>query len=113
MSGEKLEKLMKIKGAIAACHFTADGKLLEHKGDIPREIVEMAAKVFAANNMMAQTQLEALSALAKAKFAPLLSWAVAGGDFLICVAGHYGIVVKLSEADLNLIYKELSEVARE
>ena len=113
MSEAKLERLMKIKGAIAAGHFSADGKLLGYKGDIPKDVAELVAKMCAANTLMAQMQAEGFTMLTKMKWTPLHGWAVAAGDYAVCVMGHYGVFVKLSEADFNAIFKELGEVARE
>ncbi|BCU69711.1 DUF2173 family protein [Stygiolobus caldivivus] len=112
MSEAKLERLMKIKGAIAAGHFSADGKLLAYKGDIPKEIAEMVAKMCAANTLTAEMQADGFSALTKMKWSPLHGWAVAAGDYAVCVMDHYGVFVKLSEADFNAIFKELGETVR-
>jgi roadblock/LC7 domain-containing protein len=46
------------------------------------------------------------------KWTPFHGWAVAAGDYAVCVMGQYGVFVKLNEADFNLIFKELGEVAR-
>jgi len=42
---EKLERLMKIKGVIAAGHYTSDGKLVDYKGPLSREMAEMVAAI--------------------------------------------------------------------
>ena len=112
MSEEKLERLMKIKGAIAAGHFSADGKLLGYKGDIPKEMAELVAKMCAANTMMGSMEAEGFTMLTKMKWTPFHGLAVAAGDYAVCAMGHYGVFVKLSEADFNQIFKELGEVAK-
>jgi len=56
MVSEKLERLMKIRGAVAAGHFTADGKLREYTGEISKEMAEMVAKMCAANTLMEDIQ---------------------------------------------------------
>ena len=113
MSEAKLERLMKIKGAIAAGHFSADGKLLGYKGNLPKDVAELVAKMCAANTLMAQIQAEGFTMLTKMKWTPLHGWAVAAGDYAVCMMDHYGVFVNLSEADFNAIFKELGEVARE
>ncbi|MGC9106246.1 MAG: DUF2173 family protein [Thermoprotei archaeon] len=108
---EKLNRLTKIKGAIAAGHFSKDGKLLGYKGGIPKEMAELVAKMCAANTLMAEMQAEGFTAFSKMKWTPLHGWAVAAGVYAVCVMGTYGVFVKLSEADFNAIFKELGEVA--
>jgi len=112
MASEKLEKLMKIKGTVTTGHFTADGKLGEYTGEISKEMAEMVAKMCVANTLMAETQADGFSKFSGMKWTPLHGWSVAAGDYAVCVMGHYGVFVKLSEADFNEIFKVLGEVAR-
>ncbi|QIW24756.1 DUF2173 family protein [Sulfolobus sp. S-194] len=109
---EKLDRLMKLKGAIAAGHFTADGKLVEYKGPLTKELAEMVAKMCAANSMMGAIEAEAFTKISGMNWSPLLGWAVAAGDYAVCVMGNYGVFVKLSEADFNEIFKVLGEIAK-
>ncbi len=109
---EKLERLMKIKGVIAAGHYTPDGKLVDYKGPLSREMAEMVSKMVAANTLMGTVQAEAFSKISGMKWTPFHGWAVAAGDYAVCVMGQYGVFVKLDEADFNLIFKELGKVAR-
>ncbi len=46
------------------------------------------------------------------KWTPLHGWAVAAGDYAVCVMGTYGVFVRLSEADFNAIFEEFGEVVR-
>ena len=101
---------MKIKGVVTAGLFSSDGRLLGYKGDIPKELAELVAKISAANSQMAQAEAEAFSRLSQMKFSPALDWAVAVGEYAICMMGNYGALVKVSEAGFNLIFKELREV---
>ena len=112
MSEAKLERLMKIKGAIAAGEYSPDGKLVAYKGDIPKDIAELVAKMCAANTLMGTIEAELFTKVSGMKWTPFLGWAVAAGDYAVCVMGNYGVFVKLSEADFNQIFKELGEVAR-
>ncbi|BFI76649.1 DUF2173 family protein [Sulfurisphaera ohwakuensis] len=109
---EKLDRLMKLKGAIAAGHFTADGKLVEYKGPLTKELAEMVAKMCAANSLMGTTEAELFTKISGMNWTPFLGWAVAAGEYAVCVMGNYGVFVKLSEADFNEIFKALGEVAK-
>ncbi len=45
------------------------------------------------------------------KWTPFHGWAVAAGDFSVCVMGHNGVFVETSKADFNDIFKKLGEEA--
>ena len=112
MASEKLERLMKLKGAVAAGSFSPDGKLVEYTGPLSKELAEMVAKMCAANSLMANVEAESFTKISGMKWTPVLGWAVAAGEYAVCVMGNYGVFVKLSEADFNEIFKVLGEVAR-
>ena len=86
--------------------------MLGYKGDLPKDVAELVAKMCATNTLMAQMQAEGFSALTRTKLTTLHGWAVAAGDYAVCVMGHYGVFVKLSEANFSAVFKDLGEVAR-
>lgn len=110
--GQKLERLMKLKGAVAAGKFTMDGKLVEHKGNLPKDIAEMVAMMCAANTMMGTMQANGFTKLTGMKWTPFHGWAVAAGDYAVCVMGTYGVFVEMNKADFNEIFKTLMEVGK-
>ncbi|ARM76828.1 DUF2173 family protein [Acidianus manzaensis] len=109
---DKLDRLMGLKGAIAAGEYTPDGKLVSYKGNIQKEMAEMVAMMVAANTMMGKMQAEGFSKLSGMKWTPFHGWAVAAGDYAVCVMGNYGVFVELSKADFSEIFKTLMEVAQ-
>ncbi|ABP95515.1 hypothetical protein HA72_1357 [Metallosphaera sedula] len=109
---QKLERLMKLKGAVAAGKYTMDGKLAEYKGNLPKEMAEMVAMMCAANTMMGRMQAEGFSKFSGMKWSPFHGWAVAAGDYAVCVMGQYGVFVEMAKADFNEIFKTLMEVAK-
>ncbi len=111
MTNEKLETLMKIKGAVAAGEFKENGELVSYKGQMPEDVARMAAMMCAANTLMAKMQSEGFSKMTGMKWSPLVGWAVAAGDYAVCVEGNYGVFVQLSNADFNEAFKVLHEVA--
>jgi roadblock/LC7 domain-containing protein len=102
---------MRIKGAVAAGQYKLTGELVAYKGEIPKEVAEMVAEMCAANTMMAKMQADVFTAFSKMNWKPLIGWAVAAGEYAVCVIGEYGVFVKLNEADFNEIFKTLREVA--
>lgn len=111
MSEEKLEKLMKLKGAIAAGEFKENGELAGYKGPMPEDLAKLVAMMCAANSLMAKTEAESFTKISGMKWTPLIGWAVAAGEYAVCVVGRYGVFVKVNEADFNEIFKTLREVA--
>ena len=109
---EKLDRLMKLKGAVAAGEYTHDGKVVNYKGPLSKELAELVAKMVAANTLMGTTQAEAFTRISGMKWTPFLGWAVAAGEYAVCVMGNHGVFVKLAEADFNEIFKTLAEVSR-
>ena len=109
---DKLDRLMGLKGAIAAGEYTIDGKLVSYKGNLPKDIAEMVAMMVAANTLMGKMQAEGFSKLSGMKWTPFHGWAVAAGDYAVCVMGNYGVFVEMQKADFNEIFKTLMEVSQ-
>ncbi|MCY0850634.1 DUF2173 family protein [Sulfuracidifex metallicus] len=108
---EKLETLMKLKGAVAAGEFKENGELVSYKGEMPEDLAKMVAMMCAANTMMAKMQAEGFSKMTGMKWSPLVGWAVAAGDYAVCVEGNYGVFLQLNQTDFNEVFKVLHEVA--
>ena len=106
-----LDRLMGLKGAVAAGEFSPGGELGRYKGELKEDIAELVAKMCAANTLMGTTQAESFTRISGMKWTPFHGWAVAAGDYSICVMGHIGVFVKLAEADYNDIFKVLAEEA--
>lgn len=109
---DKLDRLMSLKGAVAAGEYSPDGKLVAYKGNIPKEMAEMVAMMCAANTLMGKTEAELFTKLYKMNWSPFHGWGVAAEDYAVCIMGNYGVFVELSKADFNEIFKTLMEVAR-
>lgn len=106
-----LDKLMAMKGVIAAGEFTADGQLVAYKGDLKEEHARMVALMCAANSLMGRMQAEGFTAYTGMKWTPFLGWAVSAGEYSVCVMGNAGVFVKTAEADFNEIFQTLGKEA--
>lgn len=104
-----LDRLMSLKGAIAAGEFTSDGNLVAYKGDLKEEHARMVALMCAANSLMGKMQAEGFTAYTGMKWTPFLGWAVSAGDYSVCVMGNAGVFVETAKADFNEIFKVLGE----
>jgi roadblock/LC7 domain-containing protein len=106
-----LDKLMGLKGAVAAGEFTPGGDLLTYKGELTEDVAKMTAKMCAANTLMGTTEAESFTRISGMKWSPFHGWAVSAGDYSVCVMGHVGVFVETAKADFNDIFKVLAEEA--
>jgi roadblock/LC7 domain-containing protein len=106
-----LNRLMTLRGAVAAGEFSADGELVSYKGDFPKETARYIATLCAGNSLLGATEVEGLSRITGMNWLPFHGWAVAAGDYSICVMGHIGVFVETAKADFNDVYRVLSEEA--
>jgi len=106
-----LKRLMGLSGALAAYEWTPGGELVSYKGDIKEDIAEVVARLCAANTLMGTSQAEIFTRLSDLKWMPFHGWAVAAGDYSVCVMGYIGVFVETAKADFNEIFKILGEEA--
>ena len=106
-----LDRLMGLGGALAAGEFTSSGELAAYKGDIPEDIAKVIARMCASNTFMGASQAESFTHMSGMKWTPFHGWAVAAGDFSVCVMGHVGVFVETTKADFNDIFRTLGEEA--
>lgn len=106
-----LDRLMVLNGAVSAGKFSPDGELVSFKGDIPEDIAKLTARMCAANSLMGTSQAESYTRISGMNWLPFHGWAVAAGDYSVCVMGSIGVFVETAKADFNDIFKVLSEEA--
>lgn len=106
-----LDKLMGLSGAVSAGEFTSGGELVSYKGELTEENAKMIARLCAANTLMGTTQAESFTRISGMNWTPFHGWAVAAGDYSVCVMGHIGVFVETAKADFNDTFTVLSEEA--
>jgi roadblock/LC7 domain-containing protein len=106
-----LKRLMGLGGAIAAGEYTRDGELVSYEGELPEDIAKLIARMCAANTLMGTTQAESFTRISGMRWTPFHGWAVAAGDYSVCVMGNIGVFVETRKADFNDIFKVLSDEA--
>lgn len=106
-----LDRLLELQGAMSAGEFSASGELINYEGDMPVELAELIARMCAANSLMGQSQAESFTRISGMKWLPFHGWAVASGDYSVCVVGNIGVFVETAKADFNDIFRKLSEEA--
>jgi roadblock/LC7 domain-containing protein len=105
----RLDRLMELGGAVAAGEFTPAGELVSYTGHLPDDIARLVARMCAANSLLCGTQAEGFTRISGMKWTPFHGWAVAAGDYSVCVIGNIWVFVETAKADFNYIYKTLSE----
>lgn len=106
-----LNRLMALEGAVSAGEFKPNGGLVRYQGELSEDIASLIAKMCAANSLMGTSQAESFSRISGMKWLPFHGWAVAAGDYSVCVMGNLGVFVETAKADFNGIFKVLSEEA--
>jgi len=109
--GANLNNLMNLNGAVAAGEFSVGGDLVDYKGNLSREHAEMVAMMCAANSLMGRMQAESFTKHTGMNWSPFKGWAVAAGDYSVCVMGKLGVFVETNKADFNEIFKVLGQEA--
>jgi roadblock/LC7 domain-containing protein len=102
---------MGLSGAVAAYELTPGGELVSYKGELSEDIAELVVRLCAANSLMGTAQAETFSRISGMKWTPFHGWAVAAGDYSVCVMGYIGVFVETAKADFNNIFKILGEEA--
>jgi roadblock/LC7 domain-containing protein len=106
-----LKRLMGLSGAVAAYELSPGGELVSYKGEITEDVAEVVARLSAANTLVGTAQAEIFSRISGMKWTPFHGWAVAAGDYSVCVMGHIAVFVETAKADFNNIFKVLGEEA--
>ena len=106
-----LKRLMGLSGAVAGFELTPVGELVSYKGELSEDIAELVARMCAANSLMGTTQAETFTRISGMKWTPFHGWAVAAGDYSVCVRGEIAVFVETAKADFNNIFKILGEEA--
>ncbi len=106
-----LDKLIALKGAIAAGEFGVGGNLVAYKGKMKEEHAKMVAMMCAANSLMGKMQAEGFSAYTGMKWSPFKGWAVSAGDYSVCVMGNAGVFVETAKTSFDEVFKTLGQAA--
>ena len=105
----RLDDLLKIEGVVAACEFTADGKLVDFKSkmDMSPEMAAMTAQFCATVTMMFNTLAGAYTRLSGMSWVPQQGWAYSGGEWTVAIGSNTGVFVETAKADFNKLFEAL------
>ena len=101
-----LDRLMKIKGVVAAGQFAEDGKVIRKVGELPQDLMQ-SAEPCVRQNQAAQDFLNTLDDISPREWQPLVGWAVWGNKYSVVVVGNTRVFVKTRYADFNQLMVDL------
>jgi roadblock/LC7 domain-containing protein len=101
-----LDRLMKIKGVVAAGQFSEEGEIVRQVGELPADMME-SGKLCLQQTQAAVKFLTSLDRKSKRTWLPLVGWAVWGGKYAVVVVGNTRVFVETTLADFNQLIVDL------
>ena len=102
-----LDRLMKIKGVVAAGQFSEDGEVIRKVGELPEDLMK-SAELCVQQNERSREFLKALDDRSERNWQPLMGWIVWGGKHSVVVVGGTRVFVETSHADYNQLMIDLA-----
>jgi roadblock/LC7 domain-containing protein len=101
-----LDRLMEIRGVVAAGQFSEDSKVIRKVGKLPEDLMT-SAELCVQQNERSREFLEALDARSERDWQPLLGWVIWGGKYSVVVVGNTRVFVETSRVDYNQLIVDL------
>jgi len=102
-----LDRLMKIKGVVAAGQFSEDGKVIRKVGELPEDLMT-SAKSCVNQSKASQNLLTSLCDQSPRNYGSLIGWTVWGSEYSVVVVGNTRVVVETSHGDYNQLMIDLA-----
>lgn len=102
-----LDRLMKIKGVVAAGQFSADGSLRRKVGKLPEEHMKQIAALCQAEGVRAEEWFQSFHGESEIDWMPYVGSAVWGGAYAMVTMGCTFIVIEAKYADVNELMVDL------
>lgn len=105
-----LNKLLVVKGVIAALHFSDDGSLAESVGELDRTHANLLAAMCYANGRIMHQGGDILMALSGTGGWPPHGWMTMGGKLSVCAVSDVVCIVSNDEVSFNAVFRALAEL---
>ena len=102
-----LDRLMRIKGVVAAGQFSEDGKVIRKVGELPEDLLE-SAELCANQNRASSEFLNDLNNKLPRKYGSLVGWTVWGSKYSVVVVGNTRVFVETGRGDYNQLMIDLA-----
>ncbi len=101
-----LDRLMKIKGVVAAGQFSEDGKIIRQVGEMPEDLRE-SAELCVKQNHTCLDFLDVLNNQSTRQYGSLVGWTVWGSKYSVVTVGNTRVFVETNRADFNQLMVDL------
>ncbi|MCK5124898.1 MAG: DUF2173 family protein [candidate division Zixibacteria bacterium] len=103
-----LDRLMKIRGVVAAGQFSEDGKVIRKVGELPEDLMA-SAQLCVQQNENSREFLESLNDKSERDWQSLKGWIVWGNKYSVVVVGNTRVFVETNRGDYNQLMIDLAE----
>jgi len=101
-----LDRLMKIRGVVAAGQFSDDGKMIRKVGEMPEDLME-SAELCVRQNQATNNFLNSLNDQLPREYGSLFGWVVWGSKYSVVVVGNTRVFVETKRGDYNQLMIDL------
>jgi roadblock/LC7 domain-containing protein len=101
-----LDRLMKIRGVMAAGQFSEDGSITRQVGELPGDMVE-SAEPCVRQNHASEDFLSSLNKKSERDWGAMVGWVVWGSKYSVVAVGNTRVFVETKRADLNQLMVDL------
>ncbi len=102
-----LDRLMEIKGVVAAGQFSEDGRVVRAVGSLSEDLMNFTAQMCSKQTKSLETTINQFSRASKMEWRPLVGWTVWAGQYAIVVMGNTGVFIDPRYADFNQLMVDL------
>ena len=102
-----LDRLMEIKGVVAAGQFSEDGAVIRKVGEMPQDLME-SAELCVKHNRASRDFLNSLNGQLPRQYGSLVGWIVWGSKYSVVVVGNTREFVETSRGDYNQLMVDLT-----
>jgi roadblock/LC7 domain-containing protein len=102
-----LDRLMKIKGIVAAGQFSDDGKVIRVIGELPEDLME-SAELCVGQNQVCRDFLSSLNNKMPREYGSLVGWIVWGSKYSVVAVGNTRVFVETGRGDYNQLMVDLA-----
>jgi len=101
-----LDRLMKIKGVVAAGQFSEDGKVIRQVGELPEDLRE-SAELCVKQNQTCNRFLGELNEQSSREYGSLVGWTVWGSKYSVVTVGNTRVFIETGRGDYNQLMIDL------
>ena len=102
-----LDRLMEIKGVVAAGQFAETGEVIRMVGELPDDLMT-SAELCVKQSDNSREFLSSLNTRSQREWQPLFGWVVWGARYSVVVVGNTRVFVETARGDFNQLMIDLA-----